>query len=186
MSSHLQPPTVTEGLQSDLRQQLVARFHAALVRFFIRRIHVEANAEDLAQDTLARVLRAHAFNDVQDAGRYIFRVAINVLRDYQRRAEHPGTHVNLEEAIQSEGEEWLVEDFSPERVLIGRESLAAVLRALGELDERTRNIFVLFKLENMRQKDIAALYGIGQSTVEKHVMKAMAHLLAGQGNKEIP
>jgi DNA-directed RNA polymerase specialized sigma subunit len=28
----------------------------------------------------------------------------------------------------------------------------------------------------MQQKDIAALYGIGQSTVEKHVMKAMLHL----------
>jgi DNA-directed RNA polymerase specialized sigma24 family protein len=28
----------------------------------------------------------------------------------------------------------------------------------------------------MKQKDIAALYGIGQSTVEKHVMKAVLHL----------
>jgi DNA-directed RNA polymerase specialized sigma24 family protein len=28
----------------------------------------------------------------------------------------------------------------------------------------------------MKQKDIATLYGIGQSTVEKHVMRAVVHL----------
>jgi len=28
----------------------------------------------------------------------------------------------------------------------------------------------------MKQKDIAALYGIGLSTVEKHVIKAVVHL----------
>jgi len=28
----------------------------------------------------------------------------------------------------------------------------------------------------MKQKDIAVLYGIGQSTVEKHVMRAVLHL----------
>ena len=42
--------------------------------------------------------------------------------------------------------------------------------------KRTRNIFILFRLEHMKQKDIAAFYGIGQSTVEKHVMKAVLHL----------
>ncbi|MDE2306564.1 MAG: sigma-70 region 4 domain-containing protein, partial [Gammaproteobacteria bacterium] len=42
--------------------------------------------------------------------------------------------------------------------------------------DRTRDIFVLFRLEHMKQKDIAALYGIAQSTVEKHVMRAVMHL----------
>ena len=51
-----------------------------------------------------------------------------------------------------------------------------VLRSLEELGDMTREIFILFRLENMKQKDIAALYGIGQSTVEKHVVKAVVHL----------
>jgi RNA polymerase sigma-70 factor (ECF subfamily) len=60
--------------------------------------------------------------------------------------------------------------------LLGRHSLLDVLRTLDELGERTRDIFVLFRLERMKQQEIAALYGIRRRTVEKHVMKATVHL----------
>ena len=82
----------------------------------------------------------------------------------------------IEEDRDGHLESQLVEAISPERVLLSEDSLADVLRSLEELSELTRNIFILFRLENMKQKDIAALYGIGQSTVEKHVMRAMMHL----------
>lgn len=67
--------------------------------------------------------------------------------------------------------------------MLGEASLAQVLEALGELTELTRNVFILFRLENMKQKDIAALYGIAQSTVEKHVMRAMLHLATRCGGQ---
>ena len=47
---------------------------------------------------------------------------------------------------------------------------------LDELGQRTRDIYVLFRLESMKQKEIAALFGIARSTVEKEVMKATLHL----------
>jgi RNA polymerase sigma-70 factor (ECF subfamily) len=81
----------------------------------------------------------------------------------------------VEEDAGGELEE-LVDERSPERVLDGETSLAQVLQALSELGELTRNVFVLFRLEHMKQKDIAVLYGIAQSTVEKHVMRAVLHL----------
>ena len=49
-------------------------------------------------------------------------------------------------------------------------------------DVWTREIFVLFKLENMPQQDIANAFGISRSAVEKHVMKAMLHLGMKYGN----
>jgi RNA polymerase sigma-70 factor (ECF subfamily) len=52
---------------------------------------------------------------------------------------------------------------------------------LEELSELTRNVFVLFRLEQMKQKDIATLLGISQGTVEKHVMKAAFHLTSRCG-----
>jgi RNA polymerase sigma factor (sigma-70 family) len=80
----------------------------------------------------------------------------------------------------------LMEDLSPERVLLSEESLNDVLRTLSELGERTRDIFILFRLERMKQKDIAALLGIAQSTVEKHVMRAVMHLAERYGGLETP
>ena len=75
----------------------------------------------------------------------------------------------------------LVEDVSPERVLLARETLAEVLGALAELEDRTRDIFILSRLENLPQREIAALYGISVSAVEKHVAKAVLFLASDLG-----
>jgi len=61
--------------------------------------------------------------------------------------------------------------------------LVEVLNCLDELGVRTKSIFILFRLEGMKQKDIAELYGIGLSTVEKHVMMAVMHLARRFGAK---
>ena len=70
----------------------------------------------------------------------------------------------------------LIEDRAPDRVLVSQESLSEVLRALDELGERTRDIFILYKLEKMKHREIGALYGLSASAVEKYVRKATAHL----------
>ena len=46
----------------------------------------------------------------------------------------------------------------------------------GELPERTRNVFLLARLENMRQAEIARRLGVSVSGVEKHLARAIAHL----------
>jgi RNA polymerase sigma factor (sigma-70 family) len=168
-----------------LRSQLHARFHGPLMSFFLRRIGNRAEAEDMAQDVLLRVIRHSGIDRIEHAESYVFKIAVNLLRDRRRHALHTGTanHVPIEDALATELESQLVEDCSPERVLLSREMLAEALRTLQELGDRTRNIFILFRLENMKQKDIAQLYGISPSTVEKHVMKAALHLASRYGRK---
>jgi RNA polymerase sigma factor (sigma-70 family) len=162
----------------QLRNELATRFQKPLLTFFLRRIRDRTLAEDLTQDVLLKVVRACERGQIERADSYVFKVAINLLRDQRRRAQRAGPAVFLPIEADSDGhlESELVEAISPERVLLSEDSLADVLRSLGELGELTRNIFILFRLENMKQKDIAALYGIGQSTVEKHVVKAVVHL----------
>ena len=158
--------------------ELAARFSAPLLSYFLRRVRDRAHAEDLVQDALLRVIRASELEVIEHPESYVFKVAANLLKDSRRHAvRHPTvTRPGLEEDQRGEVEETLVDERSPERVLDAETSLAEVMQALGELSELTRNIFVLFRLEHMKQKDIAALYGIGQSTVEKHVMRAVLHL----------
>jgi RNA polymerase sigma factor (sigma-70 family) len=162
----------------QLRSELAARFQRPLMTFFLRRIKDRSLAEDLTQDVLLKVVRASERGQIERADSYVFKVAINLLRDRRRQALRTGPTVFLpiEEDANGHLASQLVEAISPERVLLSEDSLADVLRSLNELGELTRNIFILFRLENMKQKDIAALYGIGQSTVEKHVVKAVLHL----------
>jgi RNA polymerase sigma-70 factor (ECF subfamily) len=167
-----------------LRNELDARFSRPLMSFFLRRIKDRAQAEDLTQEVLLRVIRASKEGRIERAESYVFKIAINLLRDHRRRALRAGmtSFVPIDEALEGTVESPLVEALSPERVLLSKDSLVDVLRALDELGELTRNIFILFRLENMKQKEIAALYGIAQSTVEKHVMKAVLHLTTRYGH----
>ncbi len=169
----------------QLRSELAARFQRPLMTFFLRRIKDRSLAEDLTQDVLLKVVRACEKGQIERADSYVFKVAINLLRDQRRRALRagPAIFVPIEEERDGPLDTQLVEAISPERVLLSEDSLADVLRSLEELGELTRNIFILFRLENMKQKDIAALYGIGQSTVEKHVVKAVLHLANRYGTK---
>jgi RNA polymerase sigma factor (sigma-70 family) len=169
----------------QLRNELAARFQRPLMTFFLRRVRDRSLAEDLTQDVLLKVVRASEKGQIERADSYVFKVAINLLRDQRRRAQRVGPAIFLPIEADRDGhlESQLVEAISPERVLLSEDSLADVLRSLEELGELTRNIFILFRLENMKQKDIAALYGIGQSTVEKHVIKAVLHLSNRYGPK---
>ena len=69
-----------------------------------------------------------------------------------------------------------IEETSPERVLNSEQELNVVVDALQELSERTRDVFMLDRLEHLKHGEIAGLYGISVSAVEKHVAKAVAHL----------
>jgi RNA polymerase sigma-70 factor (ECF subfamily) len=163
---------------ASIKEELDSRFRGSLLAYFRRRTGNAQEAEDLTQETFVRLIGSNTFENADEARAFVFRVASNLLRDRIRSTvrlrKFPA--LSLDSPAAKEFEPRLVEGFDPERVLIGREDLAEVLVCLDELDERTRNIFILFRLEGMRQKAIAAIYGIGVSTVEKHVMAAVLHL----------
>ena len=161
------------------------RFRGPLMAYFVRRVGNRADAEDLTQETFIHLMKAERLDHIEQADAYVFRIASNLLHDRTRRAvrERKSAQSPLNSLVVDELSQQNMEDRGPERVLIGRESLAEVMNALGELGERTKSIFILFRLEGMKQKDIAALYGMGVSTVEKHVMLATLHLAKRYGRK---
>lgn len=165
-----------EGLT---REALDVRYRRPLTAFFMRRAASQADAEDLVQEVFVRLL-ARAATDIESADSFVFAIAGNLLRDRARMAQTRRTsaHDPVEGAFDTDHvDDALVEHCGPDRVLLDKERLALVTRALEDLGERTRNIFVLYRLENMRRRDIAVLYGITVSAVEKHIAKALDHLM---------
>jgi RNA polymerase sigma factor (sigma-70 family) len=173
------------GRNKPLLEELNGRFRAPLMAYFLRRVGNRSDAEDLTQETFARLVGAENFDHGERATGYVFRIASNLLRDrkkaagYQRQIPFSAFDPELVERISDR----IAEDREPERVLIGRESLIEVLKCLDELGDRTKHIFILYRLEGMKQKDIAELFGMGLSSVEKHCMTAMAFLVARFGSR---
>lgn len=147
--------------------------------FFLRRVGDRYEAEDLTQETFARSAPRLASANNTNIRSYLFTIGANLLRDRARRAltHQLKAHDSLSDP-HFDAALLNAEDREPERVLIAKETLREVLRALSELDERTRDIFVLFRLEKMKHRQIADLYGISVSAVEKQVVKATTHLAA--------
>lgn len=141
--------------------------------FFLQRVRDRAEAEDLTQQVFVRLFATQAPERIADPAAFVFRIAANLVHDRSRSRVRPGEVVVLEDYLAELAEE----ELTPERVLLGKESAADVLRALDELGERTRDMFILFRLEGLRQREIARLFGCSQSTVEKHIMRATVHLL---------
>lgn len=156
----------------DRLASLNRQFRPALVAFFLRRLGNHAEAEDLTQDVFVRLAASDAV-EMQSAEAYIFRVAANLISDRARRervrAEYRG-EVSLDPATG-------IEPRDPSRIAQGRESLTAVAGALASLPDRTREIFILYRLENVEKHKIGELFHMPLSTIDKHLARAMAHVI---------
>jgi RNA polymerase sigma-70 factor (ECF subfamily) len=165
------------------REELDQRYRGPLMSYFLKRLRDRREAEDLTQEVFVRLM-SHAVAS-QTADSFVFTIASNLLRDRARRktTRHLEAHDSIDDP-NAKSVAALVEEIGPERVLLARESLACIMEALNQLDERTRDIFVLFRLEKMLQRDIASLYGISVSAVEKQIVKAGSHLTAHLRTKD--
>jgi RNA polymerase sigma factor (sigma-70 family) len=169
-------PVQSRAGQADRRTiaDLSVRYGQAVRRFFSRRLRDGADVEDLTQEVFARLLKRAELGEIANIEGYLFHTAANLLRERARKAarrpgDDPGLDPDLAESV---------EDFSPERILLGREAYARMVEALQELPERARTIFVLNRFEELSAAEIARRLGVSVSTVEKDMMRAIAHLKA--------
>ncbi|WP_224199714.1 MULTISPECIES: RNA polymerase sigma factor [Pacificimonas] len=148
------------------------KWRPALMSYFLRRVRDHNEAEDLTQEVFVRLLARH--DEVESSSdAYVFQVASNLLRDRARRAK---VRADYRQAIGS-AEGLGVEPLDPHRVAAGRDALKQLVAGLETLPERTRTIFVLYRIENMGLDVIADSFGISKSAVKKHVHKAMTVLM---------
>ena len=145
---------------------------AALARYFRARVRNPSEIDDLVQEVFTRIAARQDGAPVEHLDRYIFQTASSVLADRARRqrARRAELHVEFDPDRHSGVE------FDAHRTLSGREELGAVTACLLNMPERTRNIFILHRLEGRKYRDIAVQLGISVSAVEKHMARAVLHL----------
>lgn len=152
-------------------EDLARRYAAPLTRYFRSRVRAGADIDDLVQEVFLRLSSRRQDTEVASMESYLFTVAASVLTDnFRRTARRGGVHQLFDERVHAE------EDFSPERVYLGQEQLRLVETALLELPERTRVVFVLHRFEDMSYSQIARRLQVSVSAIEKHMIKALAHL----------
>lgn len=147
-----------------------------LMRFFMRRLGNRTDADDLAQETLARFFKTAPHETLVTPEAYLTRIATNMLKD---RAEHSSTRIALRSVPLDE--QWVAADeIDPLRALAARQDLARWREILGALPSQTLEIFSLNRIEGYSYREIAADKGLPLWVVQKHMLKALRHIAANQ------
>lgn len=153
----------------------VRQYRQPLVRYFVRRGAPEATAEDLAQDCFTRLFALASRDHIENLEAYLFRTASCVFADYveyvQRRqaSKHAPFDLDAFDTLATEAP-------GPDRVLEAKEGVARLKTVLAELKPRTREIFLLNRLDGLSYTQIAVSFGMTNRGVEWHMMEALKHL----------
>ena len=148
----------------------------ALLRFLRARAGGD-DAEDLLQELWLRV-RAAPPGPVGEPLSYLMRAANNLVLD-RHRGRVRAMRRDREWIGGAEASEVTVAEApDPERILIGRDSLARAGEVLASLGSRVDAIFRRYRLDGVPIDQVAREFGVSRSTVEKDLQKAYRALLA--------
>jgi RNA polymerase sigma factor (sigma-70 family) len=144
-------------------------------RWLARRIRglPQFDIDEIVQEAYARLWAASA-DRIVNARPYFFVTARHIVGEMLRRARVVSieTMADIEDLNIADG------DGGPERRASGREEVERMGRVLGMLPPKCRQAFELRKFEGLSQREIAARMGISQSTVEKHLIKALRWVMS--------
>jgi len=150
------------------------------LRSFIRRRVLDAgDAEDVLQDVFYELIEAYRLmKPVEEVTAWLFRVARNRITDLFRRRKT----VSLTDPI-GEGEESPVledllpsADAGPDAVYARTLLLGALDRALDELPEKQREVFIAHELLGRSFKEISEETGVGVNTLLSRKRYAVLYL----------
>jgi RNA polymerase sigma factor (sigma-70 family) len=150
---------------------LVTRHRDTIVRYFRRKGLDQSAAEDGAQETFVRISRVDP-GELVSPEAYLFTVASNVFLERGRRArtrrEDRHVHIDTVELVGSE--------HSPARIFEGREALIRLSKILEELPSRTKEVFLLNRMDGLTYTQLATRFGVSVGTIEKQVSRALGHI----------
>jgi RNA polymerase sigma factor (sigma-70 family) len=143
---------------------------AELRRWLSRKIRglPHCDTDEIIQEAYARLWTVDPARIVV-ARAYLFVTARHVVGEVLRRSRV----VSIETMADIESLNIMDGDESPERRLSGREEVERMRSILMKLPPKCRQAFELRKFEELSQREIAQRMKISESTVEKHLVKAL-------------
>lgn len=141
-----------------------------LHRFLIRKMGCAATAADVLQETWLRILKLDPHSPIDNPRSLFFRIAVNLVIDHKRKAAREAHHV-IEEGLQNN-----IPDQAPslETVVFSKQQFAALHAAVAALPPKRRTVFLMLKRDHKTYAEVAAALGISESSVLKHMVKAIA------------
>ncbi|MCU1739482.1 MULTISPECIES: RNA polymerase factor sigma-70 [Pseudomonas] len=169
----------TSKCDSPLLQAFVDN-RLILVKIAARITGCRSRAEDVVQDAFFRLQSAPQITSSFKAQlSYLFQIVRNLAIDHYRKQALELRYSGPEE----EGLNVVIQGASPENSHINFRALENIADALGELPQRTRYAFEMYRLHGVPQKDIAKELGVSPTLVNFMIRDALVHCRKVSGTR---
>ncbi len=154
--------------------------YESLARRLTRCLGSSDLAREALHETFLRVEQVSDAVSVRSPTDYLFRTAINVAKDKRKRDSRllSSAEIAVICAIPDDGPD-------PSAITESRFELKELDKALSELPERRREVFIAAHVEQIPHSEIAARFGINARTVEFDLQHAIEHLSRRLGRKVV-
>lgn len=163
------PDRAASGKMSAPETSIEALFRTegpGLRRYFLRRLRNSEDALDYVQEAFARLVHAFSQKPPERPASYLRSIAINMLIDRSRQTRVLHCDLSIEIAVPAEQED----------ALLANEVMTIYRAALDSLPDRTRAVFLLYRIEGLKYREIAETLDISIPAVQKHMARALERI----------
>jgi RNA polymerase sigma-70 factor (ECF subfamily) len=133
-------------------------------------------AEDATQETFIRAYnRLETFRGQSAFTTWLYRIGINICRDYLRRRQRQEHYMEIRRSDRSWSDEH--SNIDPERVVLAVEKRQTLSRALGQLPISYRTTLLLHDVEGLTISKVAILMKVPLSTAKSRLRRARLTLV---------
>jgi len=170
------PRLLSERENNADRFERFVRERVPLLERFLGRLRVRNDdVQDVAQESVARLLRYRDQEPPEAWAALLYRIAINVTRDRARSDRRAPSR----ESSDAEPDT-IASDDSPEQHASDQQALARVRAAILRLPPRCRAVYLMHRVDGLSYPEIARRCGVSTKAVEKHMSHALRELRAAR------
>ncbi len=173
---------MTDFIKGDLSafDSLYTKYKSAVFAFLIRLSGSRESAEELHQETFLRVVRSkETFNFNAKFITWLYSIARNQALDAKRREKYR-KHASLDQPMREDGPSLLdrIADTgpNPDRESIGKRLQHDLEKAIAELPEDQREVFLLREYSGLKFHEIAEITDAKEGTVKSRMRYALGSL----------
>lgn len=155
----------------DFATDLIQQHREELLGFLLPRVNCPEIAADILQDAFFRLTQFESDSQISNPRAFLYKVVGNLAIDHLRKVSREQSRHADEEELHNHA------DTVPslERQLYSQQQLAYLKQAIAELPPRCQQVFILHKFKHYPYSQIMTELGIAESTVLKHIVKALEH-----------
>jgi RNA polymerase sigma factor (sigma-70 family) len=146
---------------------------SGLRAWLVRRRVADLDVDDIVQEAYAVLAELKTVEHIRNPRTYLYSVAHSIILQHVRRLRI----VAIETMAEVDRLGVYSEEPTPEEALSDFQELRVIARLVAALPHKCSEAFILRKVEGLSQREVAERMHISESTVEKHIGKAIRLLM---------